>query len=916
MRRLLLFFSRHPYWTIATLLVLTLLAATQLRLVEVYIAAEDLLVRDDPERAYFNEVRDRFGDDRVVLLYVADDRVLRASSLQVLRDVIDDLVALPYIERAESLFSVPWVRTVDGYLTKDPYLHELPQDEAVERALLDAAARNPFLRNVLLAADGNAMAVALVLAESPAVTDDLLLSSAVDSAIDPLRAHYREVFAVGFPQVRAEIASSLQSEQLRLVPWAVAALLLSLFLLLRQLLDIMIPVLTAGISIVWTFGLMGLLGIPLNVVTSIVPLLLIIVGSTEDIHLLSEFRRARCYSFDTPNAIGRMAARMGRTVLFTFITTFFGFLSIALSGIEALWQFGIIAAAGLFFNFVATITLIPAALRLFGGLSLDGNSDLVNANCSAHAINYWKYIDRSRRVVLIALIAVSIAALGGIPRMTVEHNPIDSLARDSTLRTQVEKLSDELSGMESFVIVIEAGIQDTFLKARYLKQLAAVQAFVEHRPGIGTTASFGDYLGLLNAAFQELPKAELPASDEIVTELMIFLDHAHVSGYVSEDYSSALIRVQHDITSTAELKSLFAAINDYLDNELDKGLSGRISGDSVMTVSATEAMIQGQFQSILLLLLFFVTIISVIFTDLRVGLLAAIPNTLPVIVLFGVMGFADIPLNIGTTMAAAIAIGLAVDDTLHFMLRYNYKLKAQRSQHKAMYHTINDEALPVLATSIALIAGFLVFALSAFEPVAQFGVMSALVIFVALIADFIVTPLLISSLRLVTLWDLLSSHMRREVIPKSVLFAGMRPWEIRRFIASSDIEEYGPGETIFRIDDPSNELYFVMKGRVRVSSPGPGSGGGDLVIDEFGSGDLFGDVALLAEQPRQTDAKAVGHTTLLVLTREAMRNAISHHPFMASHLFFNLATDVSARWIKFMGRIQKAQGKLANRREK
>jgi len=317
-----------------------------------------------------------------------------------------------------------------------------------------------------------------------------------------------------------------------------------------------------------------------------------------------------------------------------------------------------------------------------------------------------------------------------------------------------------------------------------------------------------------------------------------------------------------------------------------------------------------------LILTFFILIITFLFTDLRVGLIAALPNMFPVIILFGVMGYAEIPLNIGTTMAAAIAIGIAVDDTLHFMLRYNQELRTSRSQTRAMQNTIYEEALPVVSTSVALTVGFLVFSLSDFAPVAQFGLLSALVISTALMADFVITPLAISSMRLVTLWDLLSSRVRQQVIPRSPLFRGMRPWQIRRFVLSSTMLEFAAGEYVYRQNDDSTGLYMVMKGVVEITVPRPDQKGKGPVVDQFGSGQIFGDVALLADEPRKTDAVALSDTTLMVLTREAIANVTLFHPFIASRLFLNLARDVSCRWVAFIVRVRSAKGDLTEEDEK
>jgi len=904
MQRLLMLCARYPWHALGFLLLVSLAAATQLRYVQVQIATDELLVIDDPERAYYERVSRQFGEEDIIVLYLEDEALMAPERLEVLRQTLEQIEQLDFVDRVESLFSVPWLKSVDGYLNKDPYLKRLPKDAAEGERLLAQALQDPFVRHVLLSADGRVMGAAIVLRDGVSGEDDLRVTRALERLVAPLRAHYRKAFAIGYPHVRTAIAQQIRKEQAELFPWAVGALLLALFLLLRQLVDILAPVLTAAISIVWTLGVMGLSGIPLNVVTSIVPILLIIVGSTEDIHLLSEFRHAQRAGLDREAALERMAARMGRTVLLTFITTYAGFFSVALSRIEVLWQFGILASTGLLFNFVATVVLIPALLSLAGHWQLDGRSRFVQRRPGRLARRYWGLLHRSRWGILVVLLGVSLIAALGVPRIEVDHSTVESLARDSEVRRQVEAVNQRLAGLENFSIVVESGIEDTFLKVRYLEQVAAIQAFIDEQGLARSTTSFTNYLSMLNMAFQELERPSLPGSDDVVDELMIFLDHRHVRAYVSDDYSRLRILVRHPIDSTVALQAFVDRVQAYLDEHLDAGLEAHITGSSVLTLRATESMICGQLESVLLLLLCFVLIISVLFTDLRVGLIAALPNALPVLVLFGVMGYAGIPLNIGTAMAAAIAIGIAVDDTLHFMLRYNRELRSSHQQIAAMQATLAGEGLPVIATSVALIAGFLVFTLSDFQPIVLFGALSALVIATALLADFVITPLAISSLRLVNLWDLLSAQLRREVIPQSVLFRGMRPWQIRRFILASTLGEYRPGEVIFEPGDESDAMFLVMRGAVEVVVPGSSGERGDLVVSRFGVGELFGDVAVLARKRRKTRARALEPTTLLLLGRDSLYNAVQYHPLLASRLFYNLAVDVSCRWIRFIGSIQ------------
>lgn len=263
-------------------------------------------------------------------------------------------------------------------------------------------------------------------------------------------------------------------------------------------------------------------------------------------------------------------------------------------------------------------------------------------------------------------------------------------------------------------------------------------------------------------------------------------------------------------------------------------------------------------------------------------------------------------------MAAAIAIGIAVDDTLHFMLRYNQELKFVKSHAQAMRNTIYSESLPVLATSIALIAGFLVFSFSTFEPIRQFGLLGALVIGAALIADFIITPLAISSLRLVTIWDIMSLSIRRQVLAKSILFKGMKPWQIRQFILSGNILEFAENESIFRIGDTSSAFYLLLTGEVEVCLLS--SDVDDCnPLEKFVPGDVFGDVALFANIPRKTEAIARKPSTVLVLTKEGFESTTRHRPVISAHIFGNLTKDISRRMIKLINKQQMAKIKQARK---
>ena len=263
------------------------------------------------------------------------------------------------MSRTESLFSVPYLHTVDSYVHTAPYLENLPATAQEAQAIRAAALANPFVRNNLLSEDGTALAVNVYLegGQSPRGFDEQV-RAALARELAPLQGRFAQTFQLGLPSIRSAIGEQIRHDQVRIAPAAVAVLLLTLALTLRRPLGVFIPLLTASVSVVLTLGTMAALDIRVNVMTAMVPVLLIIVGSSENIHLLSEYYRQRVGGASKSAALRGMATTMGLAVLLTFATTYLGFLSIAANPIALLREFGLVASSALLCNFLVTVALV------------------------------------------------------------------------------------------------------------------------------------------------------------------------------------------------------------------------------------------------------------------------------------------------------------------------------------------------------------------------------------------------------------------------------------------------------------------------------------------------------------------------------------------------------------------------------
>ena len=385
----------------------------------------------------------------------------------------------------------------------------------------------------------------------------------------------------------------------------------------------------------------------------------------------------------------------------------------------------------------------------------------------------------------------------------------------------------------------------------------------------------------------------LPESDDIVREYMLFIKQRDVASYVSSDFDRARILVRHNISSSGVLNRAVARLRAYVNVNVDPALRVEITGKSVLSNQAVEDMAQGQLRSLLLVGAVIISLVSFLFLSLRAGVIALVPNLFPVAILFGVMAMAGIPLNVGTSMVAAIALGICVDDTMHVMSHFHEELKRHDTREAALATTIRAGAVPIFATSVALAAGFGVFATSSFQPVVHFGLLSAMVISVALLATFILTPLLLGTTELLAVWDLLSYKVRNDALRKSPLFRGMSVWQIKKLLLASEIRSFAANVRIIEEGAEGSEMFVVLEGAVEARKIR--ADGAVHRLRSMSVGELFGEVAPLSGGRRTADVIALEDTEVLVLSWERIDRLTHLYPILSFRLFRNLTRIIGAR---------------------
>jgi hypothetical protein len=501
--------------------------------------------------------------------------------------------------------------------------------------------------------------------------------------------------------------------------------------------------------------------------------------------------------------------------------------------------------------------------------------------------------------MLLIVTAITMVSIYWATTIKVDNDNMSYFSKDAPIHYKAKFMHENLAGMQTLDIVVTSPLQDTFNQSRYLENVETLQQYLDESGYFDKTTSFVDYIKLINQVMDDLEPDEfyLPEESGLIREYLLFVSPESVRPYVDDIFTQTRIIARHNISSSEELKKVIAELDAFADEELLPGLELLVTGDAVLSKTAADRMVKGQVTSLLFMALVIVTIISVLFVSFKAGVVAAIPNLFPVIVLFGVMGMMDVALNTSTAMVAAIAIGICVDDTMHFLVSYNQQMRHYDDPVDGIRAAIEQEARPIMSTSMALTLGFGVLTFSDFPPVVDFGILSALVIILALIANFVLLPVLLYYIRLVTIWDVLSVQLQSTLIEKCELFANMRSFEVRKLIAMSRRMTFQEGEQIVEYGDMGDEVFVILSGSVDVRVPfrREGDEGKYRNAATLGVGTVFGEVAFLGQIQRTADVFSHEETVLLSLQTDAIRRLARFLPGTASKLYFNLSRILAKR---------------------
>jgi hypothetical protein len=742
MNTLCRFVTTRPTLSLVLAILLALPFLTQLPRVRTVDNVDYFTVEGDLDVAFYDTIKDTFGDDEFFVVVFSSPDLFSAPVLRMVADLTSELEALPEVREVQSLANVDFIHGSEEYFEVRPFLERIPDDRAGLDLLRSQALENRLYLDNLVSADGTTAALAVFPREHD--PDDgtfrARLLEKTRAILDSHRDKVDRFHLAGWTVTNLSLSSSMKSDVATFIPLTYLLIAATTWLSFRNLRLTALALVNISVCTGATMGLFPLLGITLNNVTTIVPPLVMALALTDTVHIFSHLDSSL---LDRPfrDGLRDVLSRVAVPCFLTSLTTAAGFISLIVSDIPPIKEFGYVASAGMIFEFIFSFFLLPPLLLLFepGKVCIHGNRV---AGYTAFLSRLSDFVRTWPRLICTVVFVTVAVSLWGASLVRVETNLLDYFKRSSELRRELAYVESRLSGVGTVDISLKADRADAFRDPANLAVIDGLQRYAESLDGVDRSMSFVDFLKDMNMSFNdENPEYyRIPDSLNMVSQYLLLYDSDDIDEFITPRYDHARILLRISEHSSAGQAGIIASLRCFIDATPHEGLHIRVTGRAVKDVNTIDALVRGQVESLALAAAVITAIMFLSLRSLRIGAMSLIPNMFPIVVNFGIMGILGIPLNTSTALISVVALGIAVDDTIHFLTGFNLRRDRGLDVAEALRQVMLDKGRGICASTLILVIGFSVLVLSRFVPTISFGGLSAVIMITAWIGDMIVLP--------------------------------------------------------------------------------------------------------------------------------------------------------------------------------
>jgi len=749
MKRLSQWVMGHPVLVLMVVGIITAVLGSFAATLKLSTDLQELLPKDDPVVNSFIETSKRYGSQDFLLIAVHDETsIFTPGTLKKIWDLSEEFQSLPdtWVDDIRSIFSAEVVTGEENAIVVAPAAETLPQSAEDIQAFKERILGERLLSRLLISEDQRTTLI--ILEEQPAIINSdeaIKLTEAVAEIVGPYDGP-QKIYLSGGPYILAQVRQAMIQDLRSLVPIATVILLAILFASFRQLRGVLLPVTVALVSVIWTLGLMAIIGFKLTIVAVIIPVILLAIADADSIHILTRYQEALHQYPKRKDALLHAMTRLGQPVIYTSISSAVGFLGLTTAYSVIIQEFAIATAVGIMLAMLLSFTLLPALLTLLPAKTSQHLARQPGKWFSrwqlGHTGKYWV-----RGAVVLFLISIV-----GIVQIKINNNPLDYVRSDLPVSRSAQFVEETFGGSLTLRISLDTEKADGWKDPEWLNKIQDLQNYMESLEHTGISTSIVDVVRELykttnadDPAFDIIPDTARKVSDVLLP--VEFGGSLDLRTLTTANYREGQVTT---IIRSLPLKYLDPLLDD-VRAFLAKNFPDtpyRLSGQPMFGERVGETLVSSQVSSFMLSLFLVWVMLLILTRSVRLSLISVVPLMFAVTVMFGVMGFMGIALDIGTVMVASVAIGIGIDFAIHFISQYR-QARQRLEPEPAIQEALDLTWRALLYNTLSLGLGFLVMLFSQFTANIAFGGLMGVTVIVAFVSTLRLVPaLLLSTIKL------------------------------------------------------------------------------------------------------------------------------------------------------------------------
>ncbi len=770
------FIGNHPFIVIIFSLLVVAFPISQVPKITMDTSTEGFMHEDDPMLINYNKFKDQFGRDERIMIALESDKIFTLPFLKKLKKLHVELENnLPYLDEVTSLVNVRNTRGEKDQLIVEDLLENFPKNEEEVAKIKDIAMNSEFYKNLLLSEDGKMTGIVIetqaYVNEDKKSVDEMFdefdeapkdqnmvktpLSDAqnaeivakVKEIVEKYSGEDFQISSAGNPTVMDAFKSMMKADMQKFTRLTILIILVFLFLIFRRISATFYPLLVIVLALLTTVGSMAFSGVAFKLPTQIVPSLLIAVSVGATVHVLSIFFDRFNSKKDKKEAITYTLQHSGLAIAMTGITTAIGIASFAGSEVAPVSDMGIFASLGVLVSLFLTLTLLPSLLMI----TKLKPKEVVKKNWLDNVMKKFAYFPTTypKTIFWVSLLLVFVS-LALATNLKLSHYPLEWFPKDDPNYIGTHHIDDKMKGTLTMEMVIdtkkENGWQDPVRLSKLDNLANELEGYDDGKAYIGKVFSLNTIVKESNRALHENDQQEykIPSDQALVSQELLLFENSgsdDLEDIVDSQFSK--VRVTHKLpwVDSMDVQDMIVHVKDKYE-KIFKDDEITMTGMIPILVHTFTQSIHSSVKSYIIAFILITISMMFIMGDIRLGLIAMIPNLTPIIMGLSIMYIYNIPLDMFTLLIGSIAIGLAVDDTIHFLHNFKRYYKESNSATLAVEQTFYTTGKAMVITTIVLSLGFFAYLMGTMESVQNFGFLTGSVIIFALLADLLLAPAL------------------------------------------------------------------------------------------------------------------------------------------------------------------------------